>query len=122
MRMMTSVSMLVRMIGAAMAFSLSKGFGMLALHRPHVGDGPRDRRRGRRGRARQMGARARSLAADEIAVRSRDRTLAGRYHFAIGRETHRASRLAPFETCFDEKLVEPFGDRVALDRFRTRHH
>jgi hypothetical protein len=37
--MMTSVSMLVRMIGAAIAVSLVKGLGMLGLHHPHVGDG-----------------------------------------------------------------------------------
>ena len=79
MRMMTSVSMLVRMIGAAMAVSLVKGFGISALHRSHVGDGAGDRRRRRPRRARQMGARARPLAADEIAVGGRDRALAGRH-------------------------------------------
>src|SRR5713226_1256666 len=69
MRMMTSVSILLRMIGAAIAVSLVKGFGMLALHGPHVGDGAGYRRRRRGGGACQMGSRPRPLAADEIAVR-----------------------------------------------------
>jgi hypothetical protein len=38
MRMMTSVSILVRMIGAAIAVSLVKGCGTLALHGPHIGN------------------------------------------------------------------------------------
>jgi hypothetical protein len=32
--------MLLRMIGAAIAVSLLKGFGLLALHHPYVGNGP----------------------------------------------------------------------------------
>jgi hypothetical protein len=38
MRMMTSVSILVRMIGAAIAVSIVKGFAMLGFHHPHVGN------------------------------------------------------------------------------------
>src|SRR5450755_3583616 len=72
MRMMTSVSMLLRMIGAAMAESLVKGFGMLALHHSHVGNGARYRGRRRRRRARQMGTGTRALAADKIAIGRRD--------------------------------------------------
>jgi hypothetical protein len=60
--------MLVRMIGAAIAVNLVNGFGMLALHHPHIGNGAEYRRRRRHGRARQMGTGTRSLAADEIAI------------------------------------------------------
>src|SRR5258708_12850445 len=108
MRMMTSVSMLLRMIGAAIELSLVKGFGMLALHGPHVGDGTGDRRGRRRGRARQMGTRTRPLAADEISVRSRYRALARCHRFAIGGQAHRASGLAPFQPPLVQNLVEPF--------------
>src|SRR5258708_14289470 len=95
MRMMTSVSMLLRMIGAAIELSLVKGFGMLALHGPHVGDGTGDRRGRRRGRARQMGTRTRPLAADEFSVRSRYRALARCHRFAIGAPGRRASWATP---------------------------
>jgi hypothetical protein len=36
---MTSVSMLLRMSGAAIALNWVKGFGISALHGPHIGDG-----------------------------------------------------------------------------------
>src|ERR1700730_37772 len=122
MRMMTSVSMLLRMIGAAIALSLVKGFGMLALYGPNVGDVPCDRRRRRRGWARQMGARTRPLAADEISVRGRYGALAGSDGFAVSGQAHRASRFAPFEAGLSEELVEPFANRIPLDCLRTRHH
>src|SRR5260370_12807369 len=121
MRMMTSVSMLLRMIGAAIELSLVKGFGMLALHGPHVGDGSGERWGRRCGGAREMGTRTRPLAADEISVRSRYRALARCHRFAIGGQAHRASGLAPFEAGLGEKLVEPFGHRIPLDRLRARH-
>src|SRR5260370_6430493 len=73
MRMMTSVSMLLRMIGAAIAVSLLKGFGILALHHPHVGNGARYRGRRCTRWACQVGTRPRPLAADEIAIGGRDR-------------------------------------------------
>src|ERR1700754_285578 len=122
MRMMTSVSTLVRMIGAAIAESSVKGFGMSALHRSHVGDGAQDRRSRSAGRTRQMSTGARSLPSDEVAIGSRNRPLAGRHDFAVGRKTHRTAGLTPLETCFGEDLVEALGDGVALDRLRARHH
>src|SRR5260370_41098012 len=103
MRMMTSVSMLLRMIGAAIELSLVKGFGMLALHGPHVGDGTGDRRGRRRGRARQIGTRTRPLAADDICVRSRYPALARCHRCAIGGQAPPATRPAPFETRLGEK-------------------
>src|SRR6185369_4673716 len=122
MRMMTSVSMLPRMIGAAIAVRVLNGFGMSAPHRSHVGDGAGDGSGGRTGRACQMGARPRALAADKITVGSRDRALAGGNRFTVGGKAHRASGLTPFEAGVGKDFVEPFGDRIAFHRFRTRHH
>src|SRR5665213_420067 len=122
MRMMTSVSMLPRMIGAAIAFNLVNGLGTLALHGPHVGDGAGYRRRNRRGRACQMSPSPRSLAADKIAVGGGDRALAWSNGLAVGRQAHRTPRLAPFESGFDEDLVEPFGHGLPLDCLRARDH
>src|SRR5262245_60622224 len=114
MRMMTSVSILPRMIGAAVAVSLLNGFGISAPHRPNVGNRAGNGR-GRRARwARQMRSRPRPLAADKVAIGGRDRTLPRRDRLAIGGKAHRAARLAPFEARLDEHLVEPFGDRIAL--------
>src|ERR1700733_10714495 len=121
MRMMTSVSMLPRMIGAAIALSFVKAFGMSALHRPHVGNGAGYCRRCRRGRARQMSPRARSLTADKITVGGRDRPLAGRDGLSVRRHTHRTSRLTPFEAGIDKELVEAFGLRITLDSLGARH-
>src|SRR5882672_10438621 len=120
-RMMTSVSMLPRMMGAAIAVRVLNGFGMSAPHRSHVGDGAGDGGRGRTCRACQMGTRPRALAADEIAVGGRDRTLTGSNRFTVGGKAHRASGLAPFEAGIGKDLVQPFGDRIALDRLRARH-
>src|ERR1700709_222237 len=69
-----------------------------------------------------MRPRARPLTADEIAVRGRDRTLSRRHHLAVRGKAHRAARLAPFEARVGEYLVEPFGNRLALDGLRARHH
>src|SRR5213592_979031 len=121
MRMMTSVSMLPRMMGAAIAVRVVNGFGMSAPHRSHVGDGAGDGGCGRTCRACQMGTRPQALAADKIAVGGRDRALTGGYGFTVGGKTHRASRLAPFESGVGKDLVQPFRDRIALDGFRTRH-
>src|SRR3954447_19478787 len=96
-RMMTSVSILPRMIGAAVAVSLLKDFGMSALHCPHVGNGARNRRGCSRRWTRQMGPGAWSLTADKITVGGGDRALSRSDRFTIGGKAHRASRFAPFE-------------------------
>src|SRR6059058_3805655 len=114
MRMITSVSILPRMIGAAVAESFVNGFGMSAPHRPHVGDRAGDGRGRSTCRACQMGARLRPLPADKIAVGGRDRALARRDGFSVGGKAHRAARLAPFKARLDEDLVEPLGDGIAL--------
>src|SRR5436190_24233245 len=105
MRMITSVSILLRMIGAAIAESLLNGFGMSAPHRPHVGNGAGNRCGRSTCRACKMGARARSLATDKIAVGRRDRTLARRHRLTIRGKAHRAARLAPFKARFDKDFV-----------------
>src|SRR6478672_12249681 len=71
-----------------------------------VGDDTRDRRRGggqRRGEERPA---ALALAALEVAVRRRDRVLAGRQLVAVHRDAHRAACLAPFGTGGPKDLVE----------------
>src|SRR6476659_10134980 len=108
-RMMTSVSMLPRMMGAAIAVRVLNGFGMSAPHRSDVGNGAGDGGCSRTGRACQMGARPRALTADKIAIGGRDRTLAGGHRFAVGGKAHRASGLTPFKTCIGKDLVESFG-------------
>src|SRR5439155_23399633 len=121
MRMMTSVSMLPRMMGAAIAVRVLNGFGMSASHRSHVSDGAGDGGCGCACRACQMGTRPRAMAADNIAVGGRDRTLTGSNRFTVGGKTHRTSWLAPFEPGIDKDPVQPFGDRIALDGLRTRY-
>src|SRR6266436_9632228 len=78
MRMITSVSILPRMIGAAIAVSFLNGFGISTLHRPHIGYGAGDcGGRGHR-RARQMGPGPGSLTTDKVAIGSGDRAQPGR--------------------------------------------
>src|SRR6516162_7673363 len=107
MRMITSVSILLRRIGAATAETFLNGFGMSAPHGPDVGDGAGDCGSGRACRACQMRARTRPLAADKIAVRGRDRALPRRHHLAIGGKAHRAAGFAPFKAGVGKDLVEP---------------
>src|SRR5262245_42090641 len=102
MRMMTSVSILPRMIGAAVAVSLLNGFGMSAPHRSHIGDRAGDGGSRRTRRARQMRTRPRPLPADKIAVGGRDRALPRRDRLTIGGKAHRAARLTPFEARLNE--------------------
>src|SRR5262245_49083680 len=102
MRMITSVSILLRMIGAAVAVSVLNGFGISAPHRPDVGDRAGYGRRGSARRARQMRSRLRTLPPDKIAVRGRNRALARGHHLAIGGKAHRAARLTPFEAGLGE--------------------
>ena len=109
------------MIGAAVAVSFLNGFGMSTLHHPDIGDDAFDR--GGRGsrRARQMGPGTGSLRPTKFRLKWRPSAARGS-RFAIGGETHRAARFAPLKPCVDEKLVEPFGDRIPLDGFRARHN
>src|SRR6478735_6075672 len=116
-RIMTSVSILLRMIGAAMAVTLPKGFGMSALQHSCVGDGAGNCRGCGTRRARQMGPGARPLPANKIAVGSGDRALPRGYCLTIGSKTHRASRFPPLEAGIDEDPVEPLRNSFALDGF-----
>ena len=73
-------------------------------------------------RAGEMGARARPLAADEVAVGGGDAALARRHGLAVHGEAHRAAGLAPLEAGVDEDAVEALGLRLALHRLGARHH
>src|SRR5471032_2958144 len=70
-------------------------------------------------RACQMGAGARSLPTDKIAVSSGDGPLARRNDVAVSSKAHRAARLAPFEARVDECSVQALTLRGAAHRFRT---
>jgi len=81
---------------------------------PHIRDRALDRRRRGHGRAGEMGARAGTLPADEVAVGRRDAALARRHALAVGGDTHRAAGFAPFEARVLEDAVEPLGLGLAL--------
>src|SRR5260370_36552268 len=68
-----------------------------------------------------MRARARALAANEVAVGGRHAAFAGRHAIAVDREAHRAARLAPLEARFLEDAVEPLGLGLALDGLGAWH-
>src|SRR5882757_6039044 len=99
--------------------SILKGRGLPPL--PDIDKVPRDCRCRRHGRRYQMGAALKALAALEIAVRGRGAALFGVELVGIHRQTHRAARLAPVESGFDEDLVEAFGFRLFLHEPRARH-
>src|SRR5260370_20508128 len=69
-----------------------------------------------------MRARARALAANEVAVGGRHAALARRHAIAVEREAHRAAGLAPLEARLLEDAVEPPGLGLALDGLRARHN
>src|SRR5438105_3325256 len=97
MRMITSVSILPRMIGAAVAESFVNGFGISAPHRPDIGNGAGDGRGRSTRRACQMRPRLRPLPSDKITVGGRDRALPRRHGLSVGGKAHRAARLAPLK-------------------------
>src|SRR5690242_19115880 len=68
-----------------------------------------------------MRPRARSLAADEIAVAGRGAALPRGHLVGVNREARRAARLAPFEAGVDEHLVEPLGLGLRLYQAGARH-
>ena len=69
-----------------------------------------------------MGARARALAADEIAVAGRSAALARRHLVGVHAEARRTARLAPFEACFGEDPIEPLFLGLRLYQTRARHN
>src|SRR3954447_9121375 len=69
-----------------------------------------------------MRARAGSLTADEVTVRS-GCAAPERWHFVgVHREAHRAARLAPFEARVEKDSVEALGFRLAFHQPRTGHY
>src|SRR4029079_11517154 len=105
MRMITSVSMLLRIIGAAIAVNLPKGFGMSALQHSYVGDGTRNCSGRGSCRAREMGPGARPLPPNKIAGGSKYWPLPRSHGLTVGGEAHRTSRPPPLEAGFDEDPV-----------------
>jgi len=102
---MTSVSTLLRMIGAASPSSCWD-FGMSALHRPHVGNGaPQSRGCSRRWLA--DGSWRAVLTADKIAIEVRDRALPRRHVSPLAAKAHRSTRLTPFEAASMKPLSRP---------------
>src|SRR5689334_22351827 len=97
--MMTSVSTFSRASGAATPVRTVK-VSMVrppSAELPQIGDAAGDCAGCSKRRAGEMGAGARTLAADEVAVRGRHDALARRHHLAIGGSALRAARFAPFE-------------------------
>src|SRR5437868_12728510 len=119
--MIWSVSILIRMSGAAMPVILTS----CSIGRPSsvreltgVGDVPGERRRGDRRRARQMGPGPWPLPALEIAVcRADDALILQPVVAHVAAE--RATGFMPFETGLLEDRVEPFRLRRRLDLGRA---
>src|SRR6185312_15320857 len=74
-----------------------------------------------RRRACPRSRRRRALPAFEIAVRGRGAALARLQFVVVHGEAHGTARLAPFETGFEQDLVEPFFLGLVLDQARARH-
>ena len=68
-----------------------------------------------------MGAGARALPADEVAVRGRGAAFLRRDEIAVHGGAHRAARFAPLEARVAEDAVEALGFGRALDRRGARH-
>ena len=66
-----------------------------------------------------MSARARSLAANEIAVGRRGAALAGGQRVAVRAEAHRTAGVTPFESRVDEDLRQTLGLGLGLDDARA---
>ncbi len=117
---MTSVSMLSPRSTTARERTIS-GNGSLtsALRRRRYGRGWL---RPPRWPAGQVGTRARTLPADEVAVRGGDASLAARHDVAVHGDAHGASRLAPLEAGLAEHLVQAEALGGALHALRARHH
>src|SRR4051794_21223224 len=116
--MIWSVSMLMRMSGAAMPVTLTSCsmVASLSIHQlAGIGDAAGERRCGDRRWARQMGPRLRPLSAFEIAVGRADDALL--LQPVVARmAAQRAAGFMPLETGVLEHRVEPFrlGRRLDL--------
>src|SRR5690554_455839 len=75
----------------------------------------------RHGRAHEMSTAAVALTSLEIAVRGGSTTFARLETIGIHRETHRASRLAPFEPGLLEYPVQAFLFSLAFHQSRSRN-
>ena len=76
--------------------------------RSYIDNASGDRRRCSHGRTHQVRAASPALAALEIAIRRRRAALSRTQHILVHTETHRASGIAPLESCIGEDLIQPF--------------
>src|SRR6185437_10693036 len=106
---------------AAAAVSDRPRFSSLSAELPHIREVAGHGGGGGHRRADQMGFRAGSLAALEIAVRGRGDALAVLGAVVVHRHAVRAAGFAPFETGFEEDAVEAFLLGLVLDVSGTRH-
>src|SRR5665213_2013446 len=116
--MIASVSMLSRTSGMTMLDSAVSGSIALAHHRG-IGDAAGERRRSRGQRACEVRARARALAALEVAVRRRYAARARRHRIVVDRDAHRTSRFAPFEARVGENTIDSFALGIPAHGGRT---
>src|SRR5207249_11838531 len=70
-------------------------------------------------RANEMRAAVLALATLEIAIAGAGAPLVGRQNVRVHADAHAAARVAPFETCRGENLVEALFFRLRLDAART---
>jgi len=116
--MMRSVSMFAMSSGAATALRVVK----VREEPAHVGDPAGDRGGGGHGRAHQVGARAFSLAAFEIAIGGRRAAQAGIDEVAVHADAHGAARREPLQARLQEDPVQSFGFCGLLHQARAGHH
>lgn len=81
-------------------------------------DGRGDRHR----RRHQMGSPARSLTAFKIAIAGGGATFTRLQDVGIHGQTHAASGLSPFESCFTKYAIKAFRFRLLFDESGPRDH
>src|SRR5690606_25898131 len=113
--------------GTALADSLVKGSivllasALLVDHLAHIHDAAINRGRSSHDRTHEQAARARPLAALEVAVAGAGNILARTGLVVIHGEAHAAPGPAPFKPGFAEDAVQPFGLGLGLDCLGAGH-
>src|SRR5712671_6960224 len=92
-----------------------------SLPLPHIDKATRDGRRCRHRGRHQVGATLVTLPAFEVAVGGRSAALPRLELVGVHGQAHGATRLAPFEACLNEDLVEAFGLRLLFDDTGARY-
>src|SRR5258708_7589106 len=114
--MIWSVSTLRRSSGMARPVCVRSGCILFELPAANVGEMAGHGRGRRHHGTDEMGPRASSLAAFEVAIAGGGAPLARLQDVGVHAQTHGAARLTPFESGATEDAVEPFAFRIALDR------